>query len=66
MTGGNGVATLGTMKKRRKPKAERQQPRIRFRVTEDEKANLEAGAAKAHLEVSAWIRATMLREAEKA
>lgn len=53
------------MKKRRKPKDERKQTSVRFRVTEDEKAKLEAGAAKAHLEVSAWIRATMLREAEK-
>ena len=59
------MATTGTVKKRRKPKDERKQTSIRFRVTEEEKAKLEVGAAKAHLEVSAWIRATMLREAEK-
>lgn len=53
------------MKRRRKPKDARKETSVRVRVTEEEKAKLEAGAAKAHLDLSAWVRATMLREAEK-
>lgn len=58
------VATTGTVK-RRKPKDARKETSVRVRLTEDEKTRLEKGAAKAHLDLSAWIRATMLREAEK-
>ena len=64
MTWDNVVATTAFVK-RRKKKDERKESSIRVRLTEDEKAALEAGAAKAHLDLSAWIRATMLREAEK-
>lgn len=52
--------------KRRKPKASRKDAGIKVRLTDEQKAKLEAGAAKANLDLSAWIRVTMLREAEKA
>ena len=52
--------------KRRKPKGARKETGIKIRLTDEQKAKLEAGAAKANLDLSAWIRATMLREAEKA
>ena len=50
--------------KRRKKKDDRKGASIRVRLTKEEKAKLEAGAAKAHLDVSAWVRQTMLREVE--
>lgn len=52
--------------KRRKPKGDRKAQSIRFRLTDEERAKIDAAAGKAHLDLSAWIRTTLLREAEKA
>ena len=51
--------------KRRKPPPKRKVESVHIRLTDEEKAKLEAGAERAHLDLSAWVRATMLREAEK-
>ena len=64
MTRGDIVATTAAVK-RRKPRDARKETSVRVRLTEEEKVKLEAGAAKARLDLSAWVRATMLREAEK-
>lgn len=51
--------------KRRKPKGARKETSVRFRLTDEERAKIDGAAVKAHLDLSAWIRTTLLREAEK-
>jgi hypothetical protein len=50
--------------KRRKPKAQRKEQSIRVRVTEAQKRALTDVATRAGLDVSAWLRAIGLREAQ--
>jgi uncharacterized protein (DUF1778 family) len=54
-------------KPQRKPKARPPRPvkdeMIRFRITSEEKAGLDAAAAKVGLDLSSWIRQLALRAA---
>jgi hypothetical protein len=50
--------------KRRKPNAERKESAIRVRVTEEQKRTLTERARRDGLDVSAWLRAVGLREAQ--
>jgi uncharacterized protein (DUF1778 family) len=52
--------------KRKKPKAERKGETIRLRVTAKQKDTLARAADAQHLDVSTWLRALGLREAERA
>jgi len=52
--------------KRRKSKAARKDETIRLRVTTEQKDLLARAANAQHLDVSTWLRALGLREAERA
>jgi len=52
--------------KRRKPKAERKEITLRIRVTEEQKARLEAAAKEVGSPVSTWLLGLGLRAATKA
>jgi hypothetical protein len=51
--------------KRRKPRAARKEEQIRVRLTVEQKQKLTEAAGRASLDVSTWLRAVGLREAER-
>lgn len=56
---------MATTVKRRKPKALRKEDMVRVRVTTEQKKALAAAADRAGLDVSSWLRAVGLAEAQK-
>lgn len=56
---------MTTQVKRRKPKAQRKEDMVRVRVTAEQKKALTAAADRAGLDVSSWLRALGLQEAQK-
>lgn len=65
------MATLwqhcGVMKgKHRKPATLRKEDVIRIRVTDEQRASMQAAADKAGLDLSTWMRTIALSEAKKA
>jgi len=57
---------MATQVKRRKPKAQRKEDMVRVRVTAEQKKALTAAADRAGLDVSSWLRAVGLAEAQRA
>jgi len=49
----------------RKPKPQRKEDQIRIRLTSEQKTKFSQAAAKAGLELSAWLRFVAMREAER-
>lgn len=49
--------------KRRKPRAERKEEMVRLRVTKEQKKAFTEAAARAGLDLSAWLRVVALRAA---
>ncbi len=50
---------------RRKPKSQRKEIMLRFRVTAEQKQLFEAAAHESGLDVSAWLRSISVREAKR-
>ena len=51
------------MKRRAKPKAQRKEEMLRIRVTSEQKKAFMEAAARAGLDLSAWLRVVALRAA---
>lgn len=62
-TKGARAAAAAPRVKHRKPAAERCEELVKVLVTKDERAAIEAAAAKAQRTVSAWARLTLVRAA---
>jgi uncharacterized protein (DUF1778 family) len=57
--------SCGTVMRRRKPKGARKVDQIRIRVTQEQKELISQAAQKAGMDVSPWLRALAVREAQE-